>query len=123
MGAEHDHRRPLTDCAVQSHIVVVLAGEVVDQSQDPKPPSIEELIVHPIHGPTVIGCNSHRPIVSKLGHDPTSGRFVTHLQPFEPIEAVHPGAPYRPTIALQQDMDPPIAVPDPRLRDLTNPFA
>jgi hypothetical protein len=50
------------------------------------PPSIEELIVHPIRGPTVIGCNSRRTIVSKLGHNPTSGRSVTHLQPFEPIE-------------------------------------
>lgn len=67
--------------------------------------------------------NSRRPIVSKLRHDPTSGRFVTHLQPFEPIESVHSGSTYRPTLAPQQDMDPPIAVPDPRLRDLTNPFA
>ena len=48
-------------------------GEVVDESQDPKPPSIEELIVHPIHGPIVIGCNSRRTIVSKLGHDPSPG--------------------------------------------------
>ena len=225
MGGKHDHRRPLTDCTVRSHIVVILApkfdlcpgvvkiqepmlvqafktnagveafnegivsrfawsaevqddtvrigpqvefargelaavvhsdasrlaergngliehrhyvgcsglmpnpkcgahpGEVVDQGQNPKPPSIEELIVHPIHGPTVIGCNSRSTIVSKLGHDPTPGRSVTHLQPFEPVEPVHPGSTYRPTLALQQDMDPPIAVPNPRLRDLTNPFA
>jgi len=225
MGCEHDHRRPLTDCTMRSHIVVVLTpkfdlcpgvvkvqepmlvqafktnagveafnegivsgfsrsaevqddpirigpqvelargelaavvhsdasrlaergngliehqhyigcfglmpnpkrrahpGEVIDQGQDPKPPSIEELIVHPIHGPTVIGCNSPCAIVSKLGHDPTTGRFVTHLQPFEPIEPVHAGSTHRPTLALQQDMDPPITVPDPRLRDLTNPFA
>jgi hypothetical protein len=34
--------------------------EVIDQSQNPKPSPIEELIVHPIHGPTVIGCNSRR---------------------------------------------------------------
>jgi hypothetical protein len=68
------------------------SGEVVDQSQDPKPASIEELIVHPIHGPTVIGCNCCRPIVSNLGHDPAPGRLVTHLQAFEPIEPVHPGS-------------------------------
>src|SRR5476651_1339006 len=28
MGGEHDHRRPLTDCAVRSHIVVVLAPKL-----------------------------------------------------------------------------------------------
>ena len=28
MGGEHDHRRPLTDCTVRSHIVVVLAPKL-----------------------------------------------------------------------------------------------
>jgi len=28
MGSEHDHRRPLTDCTVRSHIVVVLAPKL-----------------------------------------------------------------------------------------------
>ena len=98
-------------------------GEVIDQRQHPKPPSIEQLIVHPIHGPTVIGCNSRRTVISKLGHDPAPGRLVTHLQAFEPIEPVNPSSTCRPTLALQQDVDPPIAEPDPRLRNLTNPFA
>jgi hypothetical protein len=25
MGGKHDHRRPLTDCTVRSHVIVVLA--------------------------------------------------------------------------------------------------
>ena len=28
MGSEHDHRRPLTDCTMRSHIVVVLAPKL-----------------------------------------------------------------------------------------------
>jgi hypothetical protein len=28
MGIEHDHRRPLTDCTVRTHIVVVLAPKL-----------------------------------------------------------------------------------------------
>lgn len=41
-------------------------GEVVDQGQDPEPPSIEKLIIHPIHRPAVIGCNSRRTVVTKF---------------------------------------------------------
>ena len=67
-------------------------GEVVDQGQNPEPPSIEKLIVHPIHRPTVIGCNSRHTVVSKFGHDPAPGRFVAHLQAFQPVKPIHPGS-------------------------------
>ncbi len=54
-------------------------GEVVDQGQNPKPRTIEQLIIHPVHGPTVIGCNGGYPIIPQFRHDPSPRRLVSHL--------------------------------------------
>ncbi len=98
-------------------------GEVVYQGQNPKPRTVEELIVHPIHRPAIVGCHRRRPIIPKLCHDPSPRWFVSHLQPFQPVKPVHTRLACRPAFPAQQDMDSPIAVSDMRLCDLPDAFA
>ena len=48
-------------------------GEGVDGGEDTDPGSVEQLIVHKVHGPDMVGCGGRRTILSQLGLDPSFG--------------------------------------------------
>jgi len=83
--------------------------------------AIKEAVDHKIHAPAGIGTLEFR-----SRHPPASGDMPARALPPEvqSLLAVNPVYPLMidaPTLAPKQDMDSPIAVPNPRLRDLHDP--
>jgi hypothetical protein len=88
---------------------------VIDYGQDPKGPSVEQLIVHEIHAPPLPLCRRHGRLAAVQRHVLPSATAMPQLQSFEPIEPPDALRVHQPALAPQQDVEPLIAKARPRV--------
>ena len=95
-------------------------AEYVNNGQRPELLAVAELIMDKVEAPRLVG--SPRPAARLPMHDHLAAArpLRTKRQPFFTIKPVNNIPPDRPAFALQQDVHPPIAVPDPRGDDLVH---
>jgi hypothetical protein len=61
----------------------------VHDRENPQTAAIEQLIMHPVHRPYLIGSRRIASIIPQFGHDASAWRFKPHLQPLQPMEPMH----------------------------------
>jgi hypothetical protein len=80
--------------------------------------STTELIVHKIKAPYLIRATWLYPGFAMNNHLAPSWKLTSKSQSFFAIEPINQIATYRPPLAPQHNLDPAIAISDPRLSDL-----
>jgi hypothetical protein len=83
--------------------------------------AVEEAVGHKSHAPTGIGTPDLRP-----RHPPASANVAMRplppqMKPFLAVDPIGPLMIDAQALAPKQDLNPPISVPDPSLRDLDDP--
>lgn len=90
--------------------------------EGPKLPPVGQLIGHKIQAPDLVRCRWPEAIPSMLGSSALSPRSLLQRQAFFPIESIHQLLPNFPALAVQPDPDLAVAVSDPCLCDLPDPY-
>ena len=99
-----------------------IAAGRVDDGQDAQLRACRQLVVHKVHRPGLVRLRCRAAAFSQLGFHPAPGRFAPQLQPHLFVKPIDALSVHIPTLPAQQDMDPAIAVSNPRLRDLLDPL-
>jgi hypothetical protein len=78
--------------------------------------------MHEVHRPRLVRVRRRAAIVPELGLDAALGRFVAQLQAQFAIDAARLVLAVTATLTPKQDVNPPVAVADARLTNLSDPL-
>lgn len=99
-----------------------LSGELIYDRQGTEASTVEEGIRNEVHRPAVVGSSDVRPSDAVARHAFSLGTLSSKVEPSQTVDAVHTLEVDVPALALQQDVDPPVAVTNPHSGDLLDPL-